>query len=140
MQAILKKLYVQSTIPTSIRHGPLEFGGLDIYDLRTESGIESILKYCRDDALYSGSETGKLTRLNLRSSQLESGIGLSLLQHPNIQVPYLTPTWILSLRQFLYCHNMSLTITDAPTGHLKTKSDQYIMQAEHLSRYTVAQQ
>ena len=138
VQAILQKLHVQSTIPTSIRHGPLEFGGLDIYDLRTEAGIESV-KYCRD-ALFSGSETGKLIRLNLHSSQLESGIGPPLLQHPNIHVPYLTPTWILSLRQFLYCHNISLTITDAPTVQLKSKSDQYIMQAEHLARYTVAQQ
>jgi hypothetical protein len=29
--AILKKLNVQSTIPTSIRHGPRELGGLDLY-------------------------------------------------------------------------------------------------------------
>ena len=42
IQAILKKLHVQSTIPTSIRHGPAEFGGLELYDLRTESGIESV--------------------------------------------------------------------------------------------------
>ena len=138
VQAILKKLHVQSTIPTSICHGLHEFGGLEIYDLCTESGIESI-KYCRD-ALYSGSETGKLIRLNLHSSQLEAGIGPPLLQNPNIHIPYLTPTWILSLRQFLYYHNLSLTITDAPTVPRCTKSDQYIMQAEHLSRYTVAQQ
>ena len=138
IQAMLKKLHVQSTIPTAIRHGPHEFGGLELYDLRTESGIES-LKYCRD-ALYSGSETGKLIRLNLHASQLEAGIGLPLLQNPDIPVPYLTPTWILSLRQFLYCQNMSLTVTDAPTVKLRNTADQYIMQNEHLARYSSAQQ
>ena len=44
VQAILKKLHVQSTIPTSIRHSPSEFGGLELHDRRTESGIESVKK------------------------------------------------------------------------------------------------
>ena len=122
----VEKIQVQSTIPTSIRHGPHEYGGLELYDLRTEAAIES-LKYCRD-ALYSGSETGKLMRPNLHASQREAGIGPPLLQHPDIHVPYLTPTWILSLRQFLYCQNMSLTVTDAPTVKLRSTVDQYIMQ------------
>ena len=138
VQAILKRLHVQSTIPTAIRHGPHEFGGLEIYDLRTESGIES-LKFFRD-AIYCGSENGKLLRLNLHSSQLEAGIGPPLLEQPDIHVPYLTPTWLLSLRQFLYCQNMSITVTNAPTVRLHSSSDQYIMQTAHLNRYTPAQQ
>ena len=47
VQAILKKLHVQSTIPTSIRHSPSEFGGLELHDRRTESGIESVKKLGR---------------------------------------------------------------------------------------------
>jgi hypothetical protein len=42
VQSIFKKFHVQSTIPIAIRHGPAEFGGLDIYDLRTEAGLEAI--------------------------------------------------------------------------------------------------
>lgn len=58
----------------SIRHGPKEFGGLDLCDLRTdEVGIEAV-KFFRD-SLYSDSENGKLLRLNLEYSQLEAGIG-----------------------------------------------------------------
>jgi hypothetical protein len=56
VQSILKKCHVQSTIPTSIRHGPAEFGGLEIYDLRTEAGLEAITFF--RDSIYSGSETG----------------------------------------------------------------------------------
>ena len=46
----------------------------------------------------------------------------------------------MSLRQFLYCQNMSLTSTDAPTVQLRTHADQYIMQPCHLARYTNSQQ
>ena len=42
VQAMLQKLHVQSTIPTAIRHGPPELGGLALYDLRTEAGIEAV--------------------------------------------------------------------------------------------------
>ena len=55
---MLQKMHVQSTIPTSIRHGPLELGGLALYDLRTEAGIEAI-KFFRN-AVYSNTECGKL--------------------------------------------------------------------------------
>jgi hypothetical protein len=138
LQAILQKLNVQSTIPTSIRHGPRELGGLDLYDLRTEVGIES-LKFFRD-AIYSDSENGKLLRLNLQYSQLEAGIGRDLLQFPDIHIAYLTPTWLLSLRQFLSIHNMSVTVSDSYQIPLRSDSDEYIMQKTHLARYSIAQQ
>jgi hypothetical protein len=107
LQVTLKNLNVQSTIPASIRHGPKELGGLELYDLSTEAGIESI-KFFRD-ALYADSENGRLLRLNLQYSQLEAGIGDSLLEHPGLHLAYLTPTWLLSLRQFMSNHNMTIT-------------------------------
>lgn len=39
---MLQKMHVHGNLPTSIRHGPLEMGGLALYDLRTEAGIEAI--------------------------------------------------------------------------------------------------
>ena len=39
---MLQKLGVACTLPTKIRHGPSEMGGLALMDLQTESGIESI--------------------------------------------------------------------------------------------------
>jgi hypothetical protein len=45
---ILNGLGVARTIPTAIRHGPIAMGGLDLMDLRTESGI-SALKLFRND-------------------------------------------------------------------------------------------
>ena len=42
IRSMLQKFHISSTIPTSLRHGPMEFGGLGLYDLRTEAGIEAI--------------------------------------------------------------------------------------------------
>lgn len=139
VQVMLQRMHVSSTIPTSIRHGPLELGGLGIYDLRTEAGLEA-LKFFRN-AIYADSEVRNLLRINLQYSQLESGIGGEpLLTHPNICLPYLTPSWILSLRQYLSCHDMTVTITDPYTVPLQIGLDQYIMQREYLQRYTPSQQ
>ena len=97
------------------------------------------MKFLRD-AIFSNSSAGRLILLNLQYSQLEAGIGESLLEHPTIPVPYLTPSWILSVREFISKHNMSITLTEQPTITTATPSDQFIMQTNHLQRYSVGQQ
>jgi hypothetical protein len=98
-RVILQRLHLRSTIPTALRYGPIELGGLGLYDLRTEFGIET-LKFLRN-ALYSDSEAGNLIRLNLDYSQREAGVGFYHLEKPSTYISYLTPSWILSVRQFL---------------------------------------
>jgi hypothetical protein len=100
LTSILNGLGVSRTIPTAIRHGPAAMGGLDLLDLQTESGISS-LKLFRD-SVFSMSETGKMILINLHYSQLESGLGTPLLASPSVPVSYLTPTWVTSVRQFLF--------------------------------------
>jgi hypothetical protein len=138
LKSILQKLHISSTIPTSLRHGPIELGGLGLYDLRTEVGIEAI-KFLRN-SLYSDSETGNLIRLNLQYSQRESGVGFHLLEHPNTHISYLTPSWILSIRQFLSNNNMSIQVSDIHMDTPQGPTDTYIMQSDHLLRYEPAQQ
>ena len=138
IKVMLQKMHVNSNLPTSIRHGPLEMGGLGIYDLRTEAGIEAI-KFLRN-SIFSGSEPGNLIRINLQYSQLESGVGTPLLEYPSLHIPYLTPTWVLSVRQFLSCHDMSITLTESYVPTLRSTSDAFIMQPMHLARYSVSQQ
>ena len=96
-------------------------GGLALLDLRTEMGI-SMIKYMRN-TIYSETEAGKLMILNLKYSQIESGIAENLLEHPAVHIPFLTPTWITSVRQFLYVHNMKISLTDTLTVHLRGKHD-----------------
>ena len=138
IQSLLQKMYFTSKLPTSLRHGPVEMGGLGLYDLRTEAGLEA-LKFFRN-SIYAQSEAGNLLRLNLEYSQRESGIGQSLLQYPGVHVPYLTPSWILSLRQYLFLHNMHVIVTDSYVDPLRGPTDQYIMDPLHLQRYGTSQQ
>ena len=135
--SILNGLRVARTIPTSIRHGPVIMGGLDLLDLRTESGIAAI-KLLRD-SVFAQSETGKMILINLYSSQVESGLGSPLLVDPTISVSYLTPTWITSIRQFLYQHNLRIDLTDSIEPQLRTIHDKFIMDPDLLLRFLPAQ-
>ena len=116
----LQKLGASKTTPIAIRHGPLELGGLNLIDLRTELGICN-LKFLRQ-AIYTGSEAGQLLIISLKYTQLEAGVSFNLLTQPGTNIPYLTPTWITSVRQFLYQHNITVNIT----GHTKNQIQQQI--------------
>ena len=138
LQAMLNKLGYSRTTPIEIRHGPSTMGGLDLYDLRTEVGICQ-LKYFRD-SVYSNTEAGKLMLINVQYMQLESGLSQPLLEHPQIRISYLTPTWTTSLRQFLYQHNLQVTLTDQYLIKHRGVHDECIMNVDHLTRYTAQQQ
>ena len=77
--------------------------------------------------------------INLSHSQLEAGIGAPLLEDPTISVPYLTPTWITSIRQFAYQHNLSITTTALYTPSLRTSNDRYLMDPTNLASFTSSQ-
>ena len=134
LSTMLNKLGFSSKTPTAIRHGPTEMGGHDLMDLRTEVGI-SQLKYLRD-SIYSDSEVGKLMILNVKYSQIEAGLKEPILENTGAHLPYLTPTWTTSLRQFLYQHNLTVTLTDHLEIITRGLHDQCIMQIEILKRYT----
>jgi hypothetical protein len=135
---ILQKLGINRNLPTPIRHGPTMLGGMELFDIRTEAGIEAI-KYMRN-AVYSQSDAGKLILTNVQYSQMESGITQPILEYPDIHLPYLTPTWITSIRQYLYRHNLTITLTETNNISLKGQDDQVIMTTEHLQRYNPQQQ
>ena len=137
-RVILQKLHIRSTIPMALQYGPLELGGLDLYDLRTEAGIES-LKFLRN-SLYCDSEAGNLICLNIDYSQREAGVAFHLLEKPSNYISYLTPSWVLSIRQFMANNNLHLEVSDLHLDPLKSTTDEYIMQQCHLDRYTPAQQ
>jgi hypothetical protein len=137
LPALLNGMGVSSKLHTAIRHGPISMGGMALLDLRTEIGIAQI-RLLRD-SIFSMSEVGKLILLSLTSSQLESGSGSPLLEEPHHSFDYITPTWVLSVRQFLFQHNMSITITKSREPFLQRKHDEFIMQPTLLRRYTAQQ-
>ncbi|KAI2497835.1 hypothetical protein MHU86_16669 [Fragilaria crotonensis] len=135
---IVQRLGFSSKMATAIRYGPTSMGGLNLMDLRTECGIEMI-KYFRHE-VYGNTNVGQLLLLQIQASQLEAGLPVNLLEEPTVHIPYLTPTWILSMRQFMSNHNIRITVTDPYHLRLRGSSDQYIMDLNRLKGYTPRQQ
>lgn len=133
-----QKLGINRNLPTAIRHGPVEMGGMALTDLRTEMGIE-IIKYLRN-ALFSKSASTTLILTSLKYLQQEAGIGDHLLEFPNINVPYLTPTWVTLICQYMSNHNIAITLTDQFSPQVTRSGDRFLMDPLHLECYTVPQQ
>ena len=138
LPTIVQKLGMSSKLPTAIRHGPVAMGGLGLMDIRTECGIEMI-KYFRHQ-VYRKTKVGELLIIQLKVLQIEAGIPQSLLEEPQLSIPYLTPTWILSLRQFLSNHNVTISVTDGLRLEKEGRYDEFIMNQSRLSHYSVSQQ
>ncbi|KAI2501852.1 hypothetical protein MHU86_12617 [Fragilaria crotonensis] len=138
LAAMLQGMGVSSKLPTAIRHAPLDMGGIELLDLRTEMGIAS-LRLIRN-SVFANSEVGKMIVMNVQYSQLEAGTGYNILEKPSQHVSYLTPTWITSVRQFISNHAITITFTEQLLPALRTTRDKYIMDPNHLHRYSLAQQ
>jgi hypothetical protein len=136
--ATLQKLGASSKTPTEIRHGPYELGGLNIMDLRTETGIARIKLF--RDAIHSDSEVGRLILLSLKITQIEAGIKEPILEFPQITLPYISETWITSIRTFLDLHNIQVTLTETLKVRFNGKNDECIMNPEKLKGYSNQQQ
>jgi hypothetical protein len=134
----VQRLGFSSKMPTAIRYGPISMGGLGLLDLRTECGIEMI-KYFRNK-VYSNRKVGQRMCLRVQASQLESGLPNPILEEPTLYIPYLTPTWILSMQQIVLNHNMRITLSTTYTATLIGQHDTYIMDLTRLQGYSTRQQ
>ena len=98
-----------------------------------------MIKYFRN-AIYTQSVVGELLILQLKCSQLEAGISNPILEEPTIDIPYITPSWIPSMRQYLSNHNITVQVTDSLALRLASKTDEFIMSKTRLQHYSVRQQ
>ena len=98
-----------------------------------------MIKYFRD-AIYTRSTVGELLLIQLKSLQIEAGIPNLLLEEPHIVIPYLSPTWITSMRQYQFNHNITITVTDVLQLTTQSSQDEIIMSAERLRFYSTSQQ
>jgi hypothetical protein len=128
---MLQRLGASSTTPTVIRHGSTDFAGLDLADLRTELGIEMIKSLFVTPSMLAM----KLILINLGHSQQEAGIGPLLFEQPNLYIPYLTTTWLTSVRQYMSRHNITLTFTEKYGLTLQSARDCFIMDLKQLQHY-----
>lgn len=133
---ILNHMGYPRTLPREVRHGRKAMGGVALINIRTEYGI-LVLQSFRD-ALFAGGEVGEIMTMSLQYSQLECGMPDALLENPSHFYSYLTPTWVLSMRQFLYQHGITVTCTDLLELEVCRKRDSFLM--EHVGSYPVQHQ
>ena len=72
----------------------------------------------------------KMIRISKRASQLESGRLKDIMMHPCIKIPYLTPTWITNIWQFILLsqHDLWLEISNAWTQAPQSQHDRALME------------
>jgi hypothetical protein len=108
---LLQQLGYNRHMPREVVFGPKALGGINLFDLKTAYGVEALLFF--QESVFRRDDVGTAALISLQTSQLEAGIQTPLLQDTSVHVPYLTPTWILSIRQFMYNHHLSLQVTES---------------------------
>jgi hypothetical protein len=86
------------------------------------------------------SKAGKLIILNIKYSQIEAGISHPLLENPNIHLMYATLSWSMSVWQFIYQHNCTVTLTDMLQVELRATTATCIINPALFTHYTPVQE
>jgi hypothetical protein len=76
----------------------------------------------------------------IKTSQLESGLYDAILMQPTTAVSYITPTWVTTIRQYLYNHGMSVELTDQLGMTASCANDQLLMDPVRIQQYTPDEQ
>ena len=127
-QASLSKMGYSQHLPKAVVHGPLSCGGLNMGNLMYEQGIWGLANLQQHwDAQDSISN---MIRISIRASQLESGRIEDIMMHLGIKIPYLTPTWITNIWQFILLsqHDLWLEISNAWTQAPQSQHDRALME------------
>jgi hypothetical protein len=84
--------------------GPKELGGMGVFD-------KSV------DHCFAQGTVENMMMIELWQLQLESGLRLHILEHPEEWMPYLTESWITSMRKFMVENQLQLTVARAKVAH-----------------------
>lgn len=116
------------SIPTEIKFGPKNLGGMGMRSLFAEQGTEkslSILRYLRCERPVS-----KTLWMYLRWCQRIAGTSFSILDDPFTPLPHLEDEgWITTLREFLRESEISIEIPNLAPDYLQCNDDIYIIDA-----------
>ena len=86
---------INKNFPWAEAFGPIEFGGLALFDLHTKQGVLQI-KTLMEHA-YHGTKTGKLILIAVSHLQMESSISQPILTNLLQPIRYITPCWLTLL-------------------------------------------
>ena len=127
----LNKLGYNRNYPRAAAFAPTQEFGTGIHDIRVEQGlaqIKALLNY-----VGTGHKVGKVMLISYRTLQIEAGVHFHLLEQPKSFLPYLTPCWFTSLRNFCGLHNITIQVKDNQVPQMSRTHDRCLMDvaAEH---------
>ena len=97
---------------TAVRHGPTHLGGMDIFRLDMEQGVQHtkmVIGHLRKE-----DEIGSMLSISLDHLQLQAGISWPVLSKPgHIQQTYIDPCYLSHTWEFL----------DSIDSHLRIETD-----------------
>jgi hypothetical protein len=123
----LSKMGINRMTPTAVRHGPLHLGGLDIFRLDTEQGIQHtkmVIGHLRKD-----DEVGKMLHISRDYLQLQAGVSWPVLSQPGHQQrKYVNPCYLTHTWEFLNSIDSHLRIETKTLIQPQRQNDSFIME------------
>jgi len=123
--SFLQKMGFNKHYPRAVSFGPECMGGLGLKDLYVEQGVSAIMLLMGH--LYYNTEPGKMIRIALDNLQMEAGTSDNLLYDPTPSLPYISHSWLTTIRDFLREHQLQLQI-DNPWNFKRSRiNDLFLM-------------
>lgn len=114
VRAVLSKIGFNRSTARAVVFAPPWFGGLGMRQLYVEQGVAQLETFIRH--IRSETRLGDLIRIALGWLQVQAGISEAIFADTSRKLPYLTPGWLVSIREFLSTCNGSMQILHADTS------------------------
>ena len=124
---LVPMLRLNRNYPTSILHGPIDYGGMefpDAYSLQDQIQLDYLIKQLRWDKVIANTFL-----VTLDTVQLCSGFASPILENTYGEITYLQPSYITALRHRLHDIQAALWIEKKWTPALQRTGDKSIMEA-----------
>jgi hypothetical protein len=123
----LSKMGINRTTATAVRHGPAQYGGMEVFNLEMEQGIQHACLMISH--LQKDDEVGRMFQITLDHLQLQAGVSWSVLSQPgHMQRHYVNPCYVSNTWDFLDQAGLHLQ-QDDPTKFLtQRQQDTFIIE------------
>jgi hypothetical protein len=127
LPTFLSKMGINRTTATAVRHGPLQLGGMDVFNLETEQGVTHtnlVISHLRKN-----DEVGQMLHISIDHLQLQAGVSWPVLSQPgHIQRRYVDPCYMANTWEFLDSTHSHLQLELPPLLLPQRQGDSFLME------------
>jgi hypothetical protein len=127
LPTFLSKMGINRTTSTAVQHGPMHLGGMGVFDLETEQGIQHTKLIVAH--LQKGDEVSKMLSISLDHLQLQAGVSWPVLSQPGYpQHLYIDPCYLSHTWEFLADIGTHLRLNQDQWIHPQRTGDRFLME------------